>query len=338
MLFFKEKKGVKMKNIFKLLCRNSKVLLSGIIISSTVSHAAVGDSLQFIVNAFTKIKSADNVVIYIDPTTVNSFSDSADIVLITHEHSDHNEINRLKLKKNCTIIRAADALSGGVYRNFTINGIQIQAFPAYNSYHQKNLSVGYIITFNGIKIYHSGDTGLIQEMSQLKDSSITYALLPMDGTYTMTPAEAVIASERIGAAHYIPMHTSPPSGYNQTRIDQFNIENKLVLKNGDSIELNSENTSVEPGKSNPHSYRIEQNYPNPFNPVTTIEFSLPKESDVMLKVYNLLGQELTTLIDSQLKAGYHKVKFDASGLASGIYLYMIKAGDFSAVKKLILLK
>ncbi len=88
----------------------------------------------------------------------------------------------------------------------------------------------------------------------------------------------------------------------------------------------------------PTEFSLSQNYPNPFNPATTIEFSLPKEADVLLKVYNLLGQEVVTLLSGQMKAGYHKVKFDASGLSSGVYLYKIQAGDFSAVKKLMLLK
>ncbi len=94
--------------------------------------------------------------------------------------------------------------------------------------------------------------------------------------------------------------------------------------------------------NNPAEFGISQNYPNPFNPTTTIEFTLPKDSDVMLKVYNILGQEVSTLVNKQMKAGYHKVKFDASsasgGLSSGIYLYKIQSGDFSAVKKLMLVK
>jgi len=89
----------------------------------------------------------------------------------------------------------------------------------------------------------------------------------------------------------------------------------------------------------PAEFSLSQNYPNPFNPSTIIEFSLPNDSDVKLKVYNLLGQEVVSLIDGEMKAGYHKVKFDAtSGLASGVYLYKIHAGEYSAVKKLMLLK
>ncbi len=86
------------------------------------------------------------------------------------------------------------------------------------------------------------------------------------------------------------------------------------------------------------SYRLMQNYPNPFNPATTIEFSLPVSGNVKLSVYNLLGQEVAVLVNEFFSGGNHKVKFNASGLSSGVYLYQIQAGEFSAVKKLMLVK
>ncbi len=88
----------------------------------------------------------------------------------------------------------------------------------------------------------------------------------------------------------------------------------------------------------PTSYELGQNYPNPFNPSTTIEFALPKNSNVKLVVYDILGSEVTTLINNQFNAGYHKVNFSAANLASGIYFYTLKAGDFVSTKKLVLLK
>ncbi|NLT49720.1 MAG: T9SS type A sorting domain-containing protein [Ignavibacteria bacterium] len=99
----------------------------------------------------------------------------------------------------------------------------------------------------------------------------------------------------------------------------------------------------------PTELLLSQNYPNPFNPVTTIKYSIP-ESPLSrgvsegrgvlatLKVYNLLGQEVATLVNQQQPAGNYEVKFDASKLASGVYLYKLQAGVFSSVKKLILMK
>lgn len=88
----------------------------------------------------------------------------------------------------------------------------------------------------------------------------------------------------------------------------------------------------------PASYELSQNYPNPFNPTTTIDFALPKSGNVTLTVYDILGREVKTLVNGALPAGYHKVEFNASNLASGVYFYRIKAGNFVSVKKLMLLK
>ena len=101
--------------------------------------------------------------------------------------------------------------------------------------------------------------------------------------------------------------------------------------NATGVEDNYSNTS-------PSVYNLEQNYPNPFNPITTISYSLPKASNVKLTIYNLLGQEVTTLVNSFNQAGKHSIKFNAANLASGVYFYSIKADGFVSSKKLILLK
>jgi TctA family transporter len=85
-------------------------------------------------------------------------------------------------------------------------------------------------------------------------------------------------------------------------------------------------------------FALEQNYPNPFNPTTTINFSLAKASNVKLTVYNILGQQIRTVVDTRMNAGQQSIVFDASKLASGVYFYRLEAGDFSAVKKMLLLK
>ncbi len=88
----------------------------------------------------------------------------------------------------------------------------------------------------------------------------------------------------------------------------------------------------------PSEYNLAQNYPNPFNPTTTIRYSVPKNSLVTLKVYDILGNEITTLVNEEKTIGTFEVKFDASGLASGIYFYQLKADNYSNTKKLILMK
>lgn len=93
-----------------------------------------------------------------------------------------------------------------------------------------------------------------------------------------------------------------------------------------------------PGLNIPTDYKLEQNYPNPFNPVTTIYYSVPKSSNIKITVYDIVGNEVMTLVNERKNAGIYSVVMDGSGLASGIYLYRITAGSFTESRKMILLK
>jgi photosystem II stability/assembly factor-like uncharacterized protein len=88
----------------------------------------------------------------------------------------------------------------------------------------------------------------------------------------------------------------------------------------------------------PRDYSIEQNYPNPFNPATTIRYSIPKEGLVSLKIYNIIGEEVTSLVDEIKQAGNYDVTFDAKNLSSGVYFYRLQAGSFTEIKKMVLLR
>ena len=86
------------------------------------------------------------------------------------------------------------------------------------------------------------------------------------------------------------------------------------------------------------TYTLNQNYPNPFNPTTNISYSIPEAGFVEIKVYDAIGKLVTTLVSESKDAGYYDVEFDGSNLTSGIYLYQIKAGNFTQTKKLVLMK
>jgi L-ascorbate metabolism protein UlaG (beta-lactamase superfamily) len=297
------------------------------------------DSLKYITHSFVKIKTSEGTVIYIDPYGVNEFADSADIVLITHEHSDHNDLTRIKQKSTCQVIRAANAIQGGVYQTFTIGTISIKAVAAYNGNHPKSSSVGYVVEFNGIKLYHAGDTGKIPEMADLASQNITYALLPMDGTYTVTPEVATEEAAMIQAQHDIPIHTMPPPDtYNDAFVARFTSPNKLVVRPGSSIELNAGTTSVKNDATLPLMFTLSQNYPNPFNPSTQIDFALQKSSFVSLKIFDALGREISTLVSGYLSEGNHTRHWNAGSMQSGVYFYRLQAGNFIETKKLVLLK
>ncbi len=97
-------------------------------------------------------------------------------------------------------------------------------------------------------------------------------------------------------------------------------------------------TSVKTSKEIPLAYSLSQNYPNPFNPATTIDYRISKDSYVTLKIYNILGQTVKTLVDKEQQPGDYTVRFDAYDFASGVYFYSLKAGSFFQTKKMMILK
>lgn len=105
-----------------------------------------------------------------------------------------------------------------------------------------------------------------------------------------------------------------------------------------SVGIDSTVTSIEEENIIPEKFHMDQNYPNPFNPTTTIQYGIPEASNVVMKVYNTLGQEVMTLVNERKSAGTYKVQFDAATLASGMYIYRIVAGNFIQTKKLMLIK
>ena len=117
-------------------------------------------------------------------------------------------------------------------------------------------------------------------------------------------------------------------------------DQNLIIKTQDG----GENWSVVVGIDEPYreilpsGFHLSQNSPNPFNPSTTIEYTLPKSGFVSLIVYNLLGQEVARLVNGEFDAGNHKVRWDASDMASGVYLYRLQTGDFVKTRKMVLLR
>ncbi|MDP3582663.1 MAG: T9SS type A sorting domain-containing protein, partial [Ignavibacteria bacterium] len=88
----------------------------------------------------------------------------------------------------------------------------------------------------------------------------------------------------------------------------------------------------------PTEFKLGQNFPNPFNPVTEINYQLPSFSKVSLKVFDILGKEVTELVNQEQEAGSYRVKFDGSNLTSGVYFYQLRADSFVGTKKLVLIK
>lgn len=97
-------------------------------------------------------------------------------------------------------------------------------------------------------------------------------------------------------------------------------------------------TDVEDEETIPTVFKLEQNYPNPFNPSTIIKFAVPERSNVIIKIYNITGEEVHTLVNEEKERGWYEIKFNSNGLASGIYLYRMQAGSYVNIKKMMLMK
>lgn len=173
-------------------------------------------NIHWLGHASFRIDAGDKTI-YIDPYKIAPGSLKGDIILVTHDHFDHNSPEDIsKIRKDSTVIVAplqvAAKLEGNVQgvepgQSIAVEGIAVEAVPAYNTnkeFHQKkNGWVGYIVTVDGVRIYHSGDTDYIPEMHALK---VDVALLPVGGTYTMTAEEAAQAVGAIKPKIAIPMH------------------------------------------------------------------------------------------------------------------------------------
>ncbi len=134
--------------------------------------------------------------------------------------------------------------------------------------------------------------------------------------------------------------TAQTSGTTATLRDVFftSLTNGYAVGNNGTILHYTQITDVEEQPTQLTEFKLEQNYPNPFNPSTVISYQLPISSKVTLQVYDILGREVATLIDEEKSAGSYEIDFNASHLASGIYYYQLRAGDFVQTRKMILVK
>lgn len=198
------------------------IILCAVAIIILVKNAVLSKiypRLTFIGHASIKIKATTGEVIYIDPYfPTKSYGEPADIILVTHNHSDHSRIDLCAKKENCKIIRWDDALIDGEYQVFEEGNIRIEAVPSGgNISHSLNNNVGYIVTVDGVNVYHGGDTSFAEETKCIADKKIDYALYTVNGVYTMGPEEATEMANYIGARVNIPIHGNGKEYWKQRR-------------------------------------------------------------------------------------------------------------------------
>ena len=200
--------------------------------------------LYYLGHASIRIITKEGKVIYVDPYMGDDYDLSADLVLVTHDHYDHNEVSKVKNRtKDFKLITEKDALVAGEYKSFDLGYVRIDTVEAgYNNYHDKSECVGYVITLSDdTKIYIPGDTTITPKMDELGSWNIDYAFFPCDGKYTMTTEVAVSASEKVGAKHNIPYHVvSDGRAFDEDVANKFMAKNRLIIKPGEEIVLKHE--------------------------------------------------------------------------------------------------
>lgn len=183
-----------------------------------------------------RLTTDDGRVIYVDPYKGKGYDAPADIILVTHQHRDHNQVKRCAQKPVCHIITNKEALAGGKHNFFDIDGITIQAVEAMNKNHDPKQCVGFIITLGGVKIYASGDTSKTTQMETFTALELDYALFPGDGFFNMGLDEAAECAKLIGAKHNILIHLKPGESIRR-KAEKWDAPNKLIVEPGQEVSL-----------------------------------------------------------------------------------------------------
>ena len=183
-----------------------------------------------------RLTADDGRVIYVDPYRGKGYDAPADIILVTHQHHDHNKIHRCAQEPNCRVITNAEALAGGAHNSFYIDGIAIRAVEAGNWRHDPKECVGYIITLDGVTIYASGDTSKTTQMALFAALKLDYALFPGDGVFNMGPDEAAECARIVGAKHNMLIHLKP-GALIRRKAAKWKAPNKLIIVPKEEIDL-----------------------------------------------------------------------------------------------------
>ncbi|MDR1000777.1 MAG: MBL fold metallo-hydrolase [Clostridiales bacterium] len=184
-----------------------------------------------------RLTTNDGRVIYVDPYAGDGYDKPADIVLVTHQHGDHNQVQLVTQKSNCRVITNEEALAGGKHNTFDVGDIHIEAVEAKNPLHSPKECVGFIIIINGVSMYCSGDTSKTTLMESFASRKLDWAIFCGDGKYNMAPKEAAECARIVGAKHNIIVHVAPGKLFDRAKAEEWDAPNKVIVEPGEEIEL-----------------------------------------------------------------------------------------------------
>ncbi|KAB2923431.1 MAG: T9SS type A sorting domain-containing protein, partial [Bacteroidetes bacterium] len=259
------------------------------------------------------------------PDSVMTKLRNGDSVVVKGNISETNEVTRITNITSARVVATGLPLPAPVVLKTTVFGP-----GATNGTFAAEQYEGMLVRF---------DTVVVTDVSPVFDQPTEFeisnggqaVLVRRDGkhTYSNVPADSAVGMTILRAGNKIASLTGIIF-YNNNRY-------KFVPRsNADFVGVSL--TGVRREQAVATAYGLDQNYPNPFNPATTIRYAIPQAGSVTLKVFNVIGQEVATLVNERQERGVYSVKFDASRLASGLYLYRVTAGDFVQVKKMMLVK
>ncbi|MCL2497742.1 MAG: MBL fold metallo-hydrolase [Symbiobacteriaceae bacterium] len=187
-----------------------------------------------------RLVTDEGYVIFIDPYAGEGYDLDADLILVTHQHFDHNQIDMVPKKADAQIISNVEALAGGKHNSFDVRGIKVEAVEASNKGHSADDCVGYIVSLDQVSLYFCGDTSITQQMADLSNRDIDYAFFCCDGEYNMDLEEAAEAAKLVGAKNNVPVHLKPGELFDRDLAEAFKAPNRLIIEAGQEIKLDDE--------------------------------------------------------------------------------------------------
>ena len=194
-----------------------------------------------------RLTSEDGTVVYVDPFAGSGYDAPADVILVTHEHPDHNQVDKMPHANGCEILRAADFHPGPEsFLSLTSHGVRATAVQACNKNHPVDECVGLVIEIDNMSFYASGDTSTTDDMrsGKLAEMGLDYAVFPADGFYNMDVDEASECAKLVAARHSIPVHLvpvhdpdNPAELFDEQKAENFKAAGRIIVHPGEELQL-----------------------------------------------------------------------------------------------------